>query len=738
MRKGHLLFIIFGAFSLVGQPARDQMFNRTLSAGGLVTGGWIDAHWMEDGSSFWFIEGRRGDAVFYKYDPIRKTRSTLLVAGRLRESLKVAAGHEAPGTGMPIDKFELMPGEKSARFNFDGRDWILQMDTYAVRAESDAESDRHKPRLLNRAVIAGPPPVYETLSPDGRWFLGAKNANLYIRSTVDGRTEDLTTDGTVEDGWDYQWNSMPRWAPNSRAVAAVKKRARDRPGVLYPIVHWLKPNPDVEWVPRESSGQSHEYYIVDVQSHNEVRVDADRVSLRAWRLDGSELLLTRSAPKQIELLAANANTGAVRTVLTETTNTFFDIAVSMPNSPTCTPLAGGGLLWLSDRDGWNQIYLYGFDGKLIRKLTQDQRPVERIVAVDKNNGWVYYAAHGGEGRPYDFHLYRVNLNGGNAARLTDALGKHDQSTYLSYQGARGERIQFSPSRQFFLDSHSDVNRPPQTDVRRADGTLVEMLSKANADAMLAVRPNPPEEFTAEAADGTTQLYGVLYKPYDFDPVKKYPIVDFIYAGPQMTRVPRSYLSAAREQAFANLGLILFVVDARGTPERGKAFQDVVYKNIGRNEIPDHVAVLKQLAATRSYLDLKRVAAIGGSFGGYFAIRALLQAPESFQVGVAMAPLSDLRQANHEAWMGKPEENEAAYDHASNLPLAGNLQGHLLLIHGTSDVNAPFSATMQMIDALERANKPYDLVVLPEKDHNAQNSSYSLQALKRYLVEHLNP
>jgi dipeptidyl aminopeptidase/acylaminoacyl peptidase len=332
----------------------------------------------------------------------------------------------------------------------------------------------------------------------------------------------------------------------------------------------------------------------------------------------------------------------------------------------------------------------------------------------------------------------VNLNGGKAARLTDAPGKHDQAIYVSYQGARGEGIQFSPSREFFLDSHSDVNRPPQTDLRRADGTLVEVLSKANVDAVLAVRPNAPEEFTAKAADGTTDLYGVLYKPYDFDPNKKYAVVDFLYAGPQMARVPRSFLSAAREQAFANLGLLLLVVDARGTPERGKVFQDVVYKNIGRNEIPDHVAVLKQLAATRSYVDMSRVAAFGGSFGGYFAIRALLQAPDVFQVGVAMAPLSDLRQANHESWMGRPEENKEAYDYASNLLMAGNLQGHLLLIHGTSDVNAPFSATMQMIDALERVNKPYDLVVLPEKDHNAQNSPYSLQAVKRYLLEHLKP
>ncbi|SPE34983.1 Peptidase (fragment) [Candidatus Sulfopaludibacter sp. SbA3] len=205
----------------------------------------------------------------------------------------------------------------------------------------------------------------------------------------------------------------------------------------------------------------------------------------------------------------------------------------------------------------------------------------------------------------------------------------------------------------------------------------------------------------------------------------------------MTRVPRSFNGAAREQAFANLGLLLFVVDARGTPERGKAFQDVVYKNVGRNEILDHVAVLKQLAAARPYVDMSRVALFGGSFGGYFAVRGLLQEPDVFQVGIAMAPINDVSQG-YRTWMGSPEENQEGYDFASNLRMAGNLKGRLLLIHGTSDVNAPFAESIRLIDALERAGKPYDLVLLPEQGHAAQNSMYSLQAVKRYLVEHLKP
>ena len=738
MYNRKLFLSIVAATALLAQSPRDAVFNRTLALPGLVTGGWIEAHWMEDGNSFWFAEGGPADSIVYKYDPVRRTKSVVFDVARLRRALTTLAGRELSPGGLPFNSFTFLPGEKSVRFSFEGRDVILRMDSYEIRPDPDNQADRRTPRLLSKPIMVGPPPVYETLSPDGLWFLGVKDGNLYLRSTADSHIEALTNDAVPGYGWDYA--RPPLWAPDSRALAAVKRDRRN--AVLYPILHWLKPTPDVEWVPLENggvTGEKTERYIIDATTKRQIRIDGDSGFFRGWRPDASELLMTRPGPKKLDFVAVNPKTGATRVLFTETTESFFDLSLSLPNSPNFTPLADNrGFLWLSERDGWNQIYVYDFDGRPIRKLTDDPRPVERVAAVDDQNGWVYYTAHGGEGRPYDFHLYRVNLNGGKAVRLTDAPGKHDQSVYVSYQGARGEGIQFAPSRQFFLDSYSDVNLPPETDLRRADGTLVEVLSKANVDAAMALRPIPPEEFSAKAADRQTDLYGVLYKPYDFDASKKYPVVDFIYAGPQMTRVPRSFAGAAREQAFANLGILFLVVDARGTPERGKAFQDVVYRNIGRYEIPDHVAVLKQLSAARPYIDMSRVGVFGGSFGGYFAVRALLQAPDIFQVGVAMAPINDLSKGGYATWMGPPEENQEGYDFASNLRMAANLKGHLLLIHGTSDVNAPFAETIRMIDALERAGKPYDLVLLPEQGHAAQNSIYSLQAVKRYLVEHLKP
>jgi dipeptidyl aminopeptidase/acylaminoacyl peptidase len=728
---------------------REAIFDRTLVLPSAVIGGFIEAHWMEDGNSFWFAEGGRDDATIYKYDPVAESKTLLFNTLRLRSVLALLVGHELPGTGLPFDQFTFLPGEQAARFRFDDRDYILQLASYTITPvppESEGEKDRHIPHFIRKGTMDLMPAVYEKISPDGRWFLGSKDGNLYLRSTIDDRSLSLTNDGTKDYGWDADG---ALWAPNNLFLGVVKTDQRDVP--LYPIVQWLKLAPDVEWVRHAYTGSGipkPEYYVVDATSKKQVRIDAGPgvLNFRGWRSDSSELLLTRLESKQLDFLAANPRTGATRLLFTETTDTFFDPGLTASYSPNFTPLSDNlRFLWLSERDGWNQIYLYDLGGAFIRKLTVDHRPVLRVIAIDEKGGWVYYTAYGAEGRPYDLHLYRVNVQGGEATRLTEASGQHDQSLYFSYLGAgKAEGIQISPSRQFFLDSHSDVNRLPQTDLRRADGKLIEVLAKANGDAVMALRLHPPEEFTAKAADKQTGLYGIVYKPYDFDSTKKYPVLDQIYAGFQTTWVSRTFAgwSGAQAQAFANLGFIVFCVDARGTPDRGKEFQDVVYRNLGRNEIPDHVAVLKQLAAERPYMDMLRVGVFGGSLGGYFTIRAMLQAPEVFQVGVAIAPISDFRQVSGSPMLllGSPEDNKNAYEFASNLRIAGNLKGHLLLIHGTSDVNVPFTATIQMIDALERAGKPYDLVVLPEQGHapTGQAATYYQEALKRYLVEHLNP
>jgi dipeptidyl aminopeptidase/acylaminoacyl peptidase len=376
--------------------------------------------------------------------------------------------------------------------------------------------------------------------------------------------------------------------------------------------------------------------------------------------------------------------------------------------------------------------LYNREGTLIRRLTEGSFPVLQVVAVDEKSGWVYFTAHA-EKRLYDTHLYRVNFDGKGFTRLTDGIGQHD--------------VEFAPSKEFFLDTHSSTGRPPAVELKRADGKLLRTVSKANLEALGELNWSPPEELVVKAADKKTELYGVLYKPHDFDPSRKYPVIDFIYAGPQTTVVPRTFADARglHPQAFAQLGFITFVVDGRGTPERGKEFQDVVYGNVGRNEIPDHVAALRQLSERRPYMDLGRVGILGHSYGGYFALRAMLMAPDVYHVGVASAPVADLAEtpANGiEPYLGLPQNNREAYEYSANLRLAGSLRGKLLLMIGTSDDDVRFSSAMKIADALIRANKPYDLVVLPEQPHSLIRTggayAYWQEAVRRYFQERLMP
>ena len=732
---------------------REAMYYRYLEFPSYVRGGSIEPHWMADGSSFWYAEGAPANTVIYKVDPKANTKTPFFDAARLRQTLTPTLGHEPPYKGLPFEEFTFADeGEQAVKFTVEDKEFILQLDTYTIKrlpALEEQKKDRLVPQIVRKRLSA--PPVKEVLSPDRRWFAGIKDHNLWLRSTNDGRSVPITTDG-IED---YEWEvDGAVWSSDSFKLAL--KKVDYRKVAKLPIVHWLKPTEEVEWVQSDAGRpgpmSQPELFVVDIVSKRQVRLDTgndpdQHFYLFGWRPDGSELTFLRKSRdhKKLDLMVANPVTGATRIILTETQETFvIDWSfLWFKWLRRFTWLEDGQrFLWLSERDGWNHLYLYDLNGNLIRRLTQGDFPVVRIEAVDEKRGWVYFTAHGERQRPfdraqdnpYDIHLYRVTLKGESFSQLTETPGQH--------------HIRFAPLKEFFLDTHSSVDRLPMVQLRQADGTLLQTLAKANVDALKTLNWSPPEEFVVKAADGKTDLYGVLYKPHDFNPEKKYPVIEVIYAGPQLSEVPHSFthpdgvtFHAEHGQALAQLGFIAFVVDGRGTPGRGKEFQDVAYGNIGRHEIPDHVAALKQLAEKRSYMDLNRVGIFGWSFGGYFSLRALLLAPDVYHVGIAIAPVADLYLGNGiEAYMDLPENNKEAYEYASNLRLTENLKGKLLLIHGTGDGNSPFSQTMKIVDALIRAGKPHDLLVLPEETHYFSDAAtkYIQEAIRRYFQEHLKP
>jgi len=721
---------------------RRKIFDQYLRFASMVKGGTIQPHWMADGNSFWYAEGAPDATVILKVDPAADTKEPLFDSERLRRALTPVLGHEPPYKGLPFSKFAFVDGEKAVKFTVEKKEFKCRLDTYEINQippQSQKERERFIPRIAHKGMFGGDAPVMEILSPDKRWFLGVKDYNLCLRSTYDGRIEPLTDCGVKDYEWMigmFEWAyASASWSPDSFKAAVTKMDSRHV--LKIPIVHWLKPTEEVEYRNYVKCGKpmpKAELYVIDILSKKKVKIETGDpenmfLSILGWRPDSSEIILARMDRefKRVDLMVANPSSGATRTILTETSETFL-----AEDTPYYFPVDENRFIWKSERDGWAHLYLYDLKGNLLRRLTSGTYPVIRVAAVDAKNNWVYFLAHGTE-HLYDTHLYRIALKGRGLARLTEAPGQHS--------------IQFSPSKQFFLDAHSSLDRPPVVELKNADGTLVQTVSEANIDTLEPLKRVPPEEFIVKAADGETDLYGVIFKPCDFDPNKKYPVIDALYGGPQVSVVPHNYFLTdgfvgTLAQAMAQFGYIVVNIDARGTPGRGKAFQDVAYKNFGKNEIPDHVAALKQLAAERPYMDMDRVGVYGGSWGGYFTIRAMLLAPDIYDVGVATYPVYDLY--NHwaylERWMGMPQNNREGYEYGSSHRLADKLKGKLLMIHGTIDVNAHFSATINMMERFVRAGKPYDLIILPEQDHSlhGQSRQYWLDSMVNYFLEHLPP
>ncbi|MGH9364117.1 MAG: DPP IV N-terminal domain-containing protein [Thermoanaerobaculia bacterium] len=725
----------------MARSERDAMYYRYLDFASYVKGGSITPHWMADGSSFWYTEGAPANTVIWKVNPKANTKTPLFDTARLRRSLTPLLQHEPPYQGLPFEEFTFVGAEKAVQFPVEGKDFILQLGTYAI-TRTTALSEQEKSRLIPQATRRDPygywPDVLEVLSPDRRWFAGMKDYNLWLRSTYDGRSVQVTTDGVK----DYEWHEgypsiQPKWSPDSLKLAVNKMDFRGTPRI--PVVHYLKRTQEVDWVYYPKAGERRaqsELYIVDVLSKRQVRVNvAEEPGPRplVWRLDGSELLFLKVARygKELELMAADPATGAARRVLMETDPMGVSFPFRQPETMITLLADGKRFIWTSGRDGWNHLYLYGLDGTLIRRLTQGTFPVVRVAGVDEKAGWVYFTAQADLQRPYDTHLCRTNLEGQGFHQLTDALGQHE--------------IRFAPSKEFFLDTHSTVDRPPVVEIRRVDGTLLQTVSKADIGALMSeLNWRPPEEFVVKAADAKTNLYGVLYKPYAFDSNKKYAILQIVYNAPGFAVVPRTFTdpNGTFHQAEAQWGYVVVIVDGRGTGGRGKAFQDFVYGQIGRWEIADQLAALKQLADERPFMDLTRVGVFAASYGGFMAIRAMLLAPDVYRVGVAISPITEMSEHwRNEIMLGPPESNREGYGYASNLRFAGNLKGKLLLIHGTSDVDVPISHTMKMAEALIRAGKPFEMLILPEQPHGFSGGSGAYvwhEAIRRYFQEHLTP
>jgi dipeptidyl aminopeptidase/acylaminoacyl peptidase len=703
-----------------GDPERWKMFDRYRAlAVPLSRRGFIDdVHWIDHGRRFWFQADDETTSLIVVVDPASGTVDSLFNIHELTPALRQAGVTAIPSGGLRVDAVELVDGDRTARLVTNAATFDLDIATLAIRLTTAPDSP--SPQEDAPASI---------VSPDGSKSALVRDGNVWVRWTETGHEVPITSDADppflvyrTSHGW--------AWSPDSRHLVLIRTDRRDLP--KRPIVDWLSATEDVEFTYRYAEypaakqdiltwdTATAELSVLPVDLHG---ADPEWTVLRAWRPDRPELFVAGQfpSPRRVELVAVNLHSGGVRTVLVE----HGDSAVQ-PDYTDLT-LLDDGFIWTSDRNGFHNLFRYDFDGRLVGQLTPDEVFVDGdVTAVDRAGGWVYFQA-ALPSRPYESQFCRVRLDGTGFAVLTDGDGTH-----------QGE---LSPDFRYFLDRHSSSNRPPRTDLRRTDGSLIRTLATTDiAPLRTQLGWVDAEEFVVKAADGETDLWGVLYKPYDFDPARQYPVVQFVYTT-YWGWWWRSWMRDMGMRRLAQLGFVTVVFNMRGEGgARSRAYRRAFYRRVGCCEHDDAAAVLQQLAAERPYMDMQRVGILGGSWGGYHAARFLLMRPDVFTVGVAERGAMELARAGW-PFMGTPEDNAAGYAAGSNLSLADRLQGKLLFVMPADD--GAFSSTVRMIDALIHAGKPYDLLLVPGTGHTyggvrgrIADDYVWTRMIPAYLVEHL--
>lgn len=447
-----------------------------------------------------------------------------------------------------------------------------------------------------------------------------------------------------------------------------------------------------------------------------------------WSPDSSEFYFNynQRGHQLYRVLAVNAKTGAVRVVVEETSKTFIDYTQKTWRHWLHKT---DDIIWMSERDGWCHLWLYDVKtGKPKHQITKGAWPVREVLRVDDAKREIWFMASGlrRDEDPYHLHLCRVNFDGHGFKQLTEGDGNH--------------RVEFSPKRDFFIDTWSRADHPPVHELRRSnDGSLVCELEKADASALLASGWTMPERFVTKGRDGKTDIHGVIIKPSNFDPAKKYPVVENIYAGPHSAFAPKDFSRLLGHHTIAELGFIVVQMDGMGTNHRGKAFHDVCWKNLKDAGFPDRTLWIKVAAQTRPWMDLTRVGIYGGSAGGQNAMRALLDHHDFYHVAVADCGCHDNRMDKiwwNEQWMGWPIDD--SYKRSSNFEDAHKLEGRLLLIVGELDTNVDPASTTQVVGALQRANKTFDFMPIIGTGHGAAETPYGSRLRMEFLVKHLKP
>lgn len=675
--------------------------------------------WMPDGKASYIYE----DGTFKRVDILTGEKTPLFDDAKLLAAVNAMTGRQE--AKLFFNRFQYLDEGKKIQFSAFNKAFVYDL------ASSKLVLYEPEPAIVGvRGRAYG-----DILSPDLKYRAYTRSYNLYVKD-MDGNETALTTDGTEDlrnafPDWVYpeelgQYQAF-WWSPDSKKIAFMQ--FDEKPVTKYPIVHDVQPIPRFELLGYPKPGGNNpivRFFIVDIASKKLVRLetgdDLDVYLYRGqWTNDGKEFTYHRLNRWQnkVELFAADPATGKTRLFLTDEDPCYIDEQTDLIFLKDNLRF-----LWTSERSGWREIYLYDLTGKLLKQLTNAKLPVRSIQGVDEARGWVYFG--GLEANGTESYAYKIKLDGTGFAKMTKEPGSHN--------------VGFSPNFDYYTDAFSSFDQPMKSTLYQADGKEVKVLATSvPTKEFLDLKLIKPERFTFKSADGKYDLDGLVYFPAHFDPKDKYPLLLSVYGGPGAKGVNNTYKMADGNQALAQLGFLVAVCDYRGVSGRGKAFQNLHYMKLGQVELEDHVAFVKALGQ-RPYADTTRVGVTGHSYGGYFTCLALLKEPDVFHVGVAGAPVTDWRNYDSiytERYMRRPQDNPDGYEKGSCLTYAKNLKGKLFIHHGAVDDNVHPGNTIQLVQALLKENKKFDMMIYPEQQHGIAFPRYG-ESRVEYFIEHLKP
>ncbi len=710
----------------------------------------VRPHWLP-GERFGYRILTAQGSEFILVDPAHGTRVPAFDHAKLAAALSAATGGTFEAMRLPFLTFSFSDDGNSILMAVARKNYKCNIRSYSCALDNTPSKDGG----------AGAGRGEETLSPDEKRAVFIRDYNLWVRDVATGKETQLTTDGikdfgyaTDNAGWTKSDRPVVTWSADSKKVATYQQDQRNVSDMYLVSTNVGKPTLQ-SWkypLPGDKDIITIQRVIIEVDNPKVIRLklppdphrgtlcddiscDGSNFGDVEWNKDATQLAFVSTSRdhKQEKFYIADAATGTIREVFGETAPTQFESGQGRTSNWRYLS-ESNEIIWFSERDNWGHLYLYdALTGKLKNQITKGDWAISELLKVDEKNRMLYFLAGGREpGRnPYFNHLYRVKFDGKNLALLSPEDGNH--------------QIILSPSGKYFIDSYSKQDVPPVTVLRSAEGKLVSTLEKTDISRLTATGWKPPTPIIVKARDGQLDLYGLMFTPTNLDAQKKYPVVNYIYPGPQGGSIGSWSFAAANgdNQALSELGFIVIAIEGTCNPSRSKSFHDLCYGNMADNTLPDQISGIQQLAKKYSYIDTSRVGIWGHSGGGFATAAAMFRFPDFYKVGISESGNHDNRNYEDdwgERYIGlltQQADGKSNYEAQANQLYAKNLKGKLMIAFGNMDDNVPPYNSLLVVEALEKANKDYDLVVFPNSRHGyGQYTLYMTRRRWDYFVRHL--